>query len=79
MIFTETIEELEELIRDYENDLANGYIGDSSLNGQEIEWRNKAIVNMACAINTLKDNEPSMKNVGVLDTRPSQDLNVPSL
>jgi hypothetical protein len=57
MKFTETIEELEDLIREYENDLANGYIGDTPLNGQNIEWRNNAIVNMACAINTLKDNE----------------------
>jgi hypothetical protein len=57
MKFTEDIEELECLISEYENDLANGYIGDSALNGYDIEWRNKAIVNMACAINTLKDNE----------------------
>jgi hypothetical protein len=59
MKFTETIEELEDLISEYENDLSNGYIGDNALNGQDIEWRKKAITNMACAINTLKDNESS--------------------
>jgi hypothetical protein len=57
MKFTETIEELEGLISEFENDLANGYIDFTPLNGQDIEWRNNAIVNMACAINTLKDNE----------------------
>ncbi len=57
MKYTETIEELEDLISEYENDLANGYIGDNVLNAHDIEWRKKAIVNMACAINTLKNNE----------------------
>tara|TARA_R110001583_G_scaffold2725_17_gene19129 strand:+ start:935 stop:1111 length:177 start_codon:yes stop_codon:yes gene_type:complete len=57
MKYTETIEELEDLISEYENDLANGYIGDNVLNTNDIEWRKKAIVNMACAIEVLKNNE----------------------
>ncbi|MCK4904478.1 MAG: hypothetical protein KAS35_07275 [Candidatus Marinimicrobia bacterium] len=57
MKYTETIEELEDLISEYENDLANGYIGDNVLTANDIEWRQKAIVNMACAIEVLKNNE----------------------
>ena len=57
MKFTETIEELEDLIREYENDLSNGYTGDTALTYYDIKWRKDAIVNMACAINVLKDKE----------------------
>ena len=57
MKYTETIEELEDLIKEYEGNLDSGYIGDTSLSYEDIEWRKKAITNMACAINALKDLE----------------------
>mgnify|MGYP003680754307 CR=1 FL=1 len=57
MKFTETVDELKELIREYENDVKTEYSGDYRIDAEGLKWRKETIVNMACAINVLKDNE----------------------
>jgi hypothetical protein len=57
MKFTESIDELEDLISEYENDVKTEYCGDYRIDPEGLKWRKEAIVNMACAINVLKNNE----------------------
>jgi hypothetical protein len=57
MKFTLTIEELEDLINEYENDVKTEYSGGYRIDAEGLKWRRKAIVNMSSAINMLKDNE----------------------
>ena len=57
MFFKETIEELEDQIEGMEQCLKQGYDGDDVIYDTQNGWRNKLIVNMACAIEVLKNNE----------------------
>ena len=57
MKFTETIEELEDLIRTYERELKEGFCGETRMSPKIIKYNKEAITNMACAIEVLKNNE----------------------
>ena len=57
MKFTKTIEELEDLIRTYEQELKGGYIGDNLIGNDGRKYNTEAITNMASAVEILKNNE----------------------
>ena len=58
MKFTDTIEELKYLIKGYQKEIEDGFTRDDLPLGKEgIEWTKKAITNMGCAIEVLKNNE----------------------
>ena len=57
MKYTIAIEDLEYLIADYTNTINNMYDGDRLITDLEKEGAKIAIINCACAIEVLKNNE----------------------